>query len=100
MKYSLSNYFCFSSHNTYLSGHQLTGESMCHMYREALFMGCKCVELDLWDGKDGKPRITHGYTMTTDLSLSSVLEVISSSAFVYSPYPVVLSLEMHCSKQQ
>ena len=38
--------------------------------------------------------------MTTDLTLQSVLHTIKESAFVHSPYPVVLSLEMHCTGPQ
>jgi hypothetical protein len=84
MTMPLTMYFCFSSHNTYLSGHQLTGKSMCTMYREALIMGCRCVELDLWDGKNNEPKITHGHTLTTELTLKSVLHVIKESAFLTS----------------
>ena len=84
MSMTLTMYLCFSSHNTYLSGHQLTGESMCHMYREALLMGCRCVELDLWDGNNNEPKITHGYTLTTELTLRSALQVIKQSAFLTS----------------
>jgi hypothetical protein len=34
MDYPLSYYFVASSHNTYLTGHQLRGESSVEMYRE------------------------------------------------------------------
>jgi len=42
------------------------------------------------------PVITHGYTLVNSVKLEDVVRVIADSAFVSSPYPVVLSLEMHC----
>lgn len=42
------------------------------MYRQVLLSGCRCVELDLWDGPQGEPIITHGHTLTTKVSLREV----------------------------
>jgi hypothetical protein len=58
------------------------------------------VELDCWDGDDGSPLIYHGHTFTTKIPFRSVVEAINRSAFVTSPYPVILSIENHCSLQQ
>lgn len=56
----LTDYYCYSSHNTYLSGNQLTSDSKIDRYLEDLDNGLKCVELDVHN--DGtRPIITHAF---------------------------------------
>lgn len=48
----LSSYYISSSHNTYLVGHQLYGDATTEGYINVLKRGCRCLEIDIWDGDD------------------------------------------------
>ncbi|XP_012920143.1 1-phosphatidylinositol 4,5-bisphosphate phosphodiesterase eta-2 isoform X1 [Mustela putorius furo] len=93
----LSHYFITASHNTYLVGDQLLSQSRVDMYAWVLQAGCRCVEVDCWDGPDGEPIVHHGYTLTSKILFKDVIETINKYAFVKNEYPVILSIENHCS---
>ncbi|KAI1391410.1 PLC-like phosphodiesterase [Hypoxylon trugodes] len=96
----VNEYFISSSHNTYLVGRQVADIASIEGYISTLVRGCRSVEIDCWDGSDNEPVVKHGYAMTNAISFREVINTINKYAFVASPYPLWVSLEVHCNAPQ
>ncbi|GAW25090.1 putative phosphatidylinositol-specific phospholipase C [Rosellinia necatrix] len=104
----LPEYFISSSHNTYLLGHQLQGESSASAYESTLLTGARCVEIDAWDDSENpdEPKVTHGYTLVSNIPFRAVCKAIrdvidkeeaqAMDKQGYRAAPIMLSLENHC----
>ncbi|KFK27411.1 hypothetical protein AALP_AA8G379300 [Arabis alpina] len=91
----VSHYFIFTSHNSYLTGNQLSSNCSNLAIADALRQGVRVVELDLWPDGNDDVCVTHGRTLTKAVKLGKCLESIKTHAFTTSKYPVIITLEDH-----
>jgi hypothetical protein len=56
-----------------------------------------CFSVDCWDGSNSEPEVYHGHTLTSHILFKDIIIAVRDHAFVTSEYPVILSLENHCS---
>jgi phosphatidylinositol phospholipase C delta len=57
------------------------------------------MSVDIYDG-DHEPVVYHGKTLTSKVALRDICNAIAKYAFVTSPYPVLISAEVHCGVAQ
>lgn len=55
--------------------------------------------VDCHDGDD-EPEVFHKKTLTSKCPVREICHAINKYAFVTSPYPVIISAEVHCSSEQ
>ncbi|MCO5605061.1 hypothetical protein L7F22_059239 [Adiantum nelumboides] len=96
MKQSLSHYFIYTGHNSYLTGNQLSSDCSEKPIVTALRRGVRVIELDLWPNpsKDNI-LVLHGRTLTTPVAFEKCIVAIRDNAFVSSEFPVVITFEDH-----
>ena len=60
---------------------QLRGPSSLDAYKKAFDKGCRCVELDCWDGDNGEPVVYHGHTLTSKILFRDIINVVKNYGF-------------------
>ncbi|KAI3514053.1 hypothetical protein L1887_12369 [Cichorium endivia] len=100
MKSPLSDYYIYTSHNTYLTGNQFTSDSSVRPIIRALQKGVRGIELDLWPNSTNTDiNVCHGRTLTSSVKLRKCLKAIKDYAFHASEYPVIITFEDHLNKK-
>eukprot|EP00300_Choanocystis_sp_HF-7_P030228 c39011_g1_i1.p1 GENE.c39011_g1_i1~~c39011_g1_i1.p1 ORF type:complete len:724 (-),score=121.50 c39011_g1_i1:54-2225(-) len=97
MSHPLAYYFVSSGHNSYLTGNQVTSRCSAQAIADTLKLGCRVIELDVWNSKRG-PRVDHGFTMTKSVAFEKCIRAVRKHAFQHTKAPLVITLENHCNQ--
>ena len=95
----LTDYFINSTHNTYLTGHQIHGKAKASMYSRAVLNGYRLVELDCYNGDNDNIKVTHGYTLVGEVNAKDILIELRNNSFKNSDLPVILCIENHLDQK-
>lgn len=87
----LCEFYINSSHNSFLEGYQVMGESRISNLKNALDAGARCIELDIHEGV-GSPLVMH--TGSLPGFLSDYLKIIKDEGFKNTNDPLILYLEI------
>jgi hypothetical protein len=100
MSKPFTNYFINTIHNTYPAPDQLINNSSTLCFYEALKMGVRCLEVEVWDGSEGEPIVAPKADLSRMLLFEEVVRCVGKWAFRFSDYPLIFCIENHCSADQ
>lgn len=93
MSLPLTEYYVYSSSNTYLSGISINSDSKLEMYERSLKKGCRCLELDIINL--GEELVVKHKNSKNHIELGDVLKTIKTVGFAFNPFPIILSVEIN-----
>lgn len=72
----------FSLHRQKAILYKIQSVHVCaSVWNSALRKGCRCLEIDCWDGPDTEPVVYHGHTLTSKILFKDVITTVGQHAF-------------------